>query len=100
MSGSPSPLRPPPVRPDDKANKGGGGHSKTISWKFELTLLLSILAGLCVLAFRPFGFRTFLSDLSHGEIYPMAILVGILAVIFVIMQRFGIIFDNPENYSQ
>ncbi|OLD29701.1 MAG: hypothetical protein AUI62_02355 [Thaumarchaeota archaeon 13_1_40CM_2_39_7] len=59
--------------------------------------MLSILAGLCLLAFRPFGFRSFLAGLSHGGIYSMAILVGILAVIFVLMQRLGIIFHNPEH---
>lgn len=92
MSGSPLPS---PAGSNDNANSGS--HSKTKSLRFELVILLSILGGLCFLAFRPFGFRTFLSGLSHGEIYSMAILVGILAILFVIMQRLGIIFYNPER---
>lgn len=62
-----------------------------------MTLLLSILAGLCVLAFRPFGFRTFLSGLSNNDIYSMVILIGAVGVIIVIMQRLGIIFDDSER---
>jgi hypothetical protein len=65
--------------------------------KTPLIVNSSILAGLSVIAFRPFGFRTFLSGLSRGEIYFMAFLVGILAVIFVIMERLEIMFDNPER---
>jgi hypothetical protein len=93
---------PTPSSPEHTSGSaGGGGHPKTATMrlKFELALLLSIFAGLSILAFRPFGFRTFLSGISHNEIYSMMILVGIVAVIFVIMQRLGMIFDNP-SYTQ
>ena len=37
--------------------------------KKELTILLTILAVLVILAFRPFGFRLFLKDLQMGKFF-------------------------------
>ncbi len=76
----------------DSNNANDHQHAAVISPKLEFVILLSLLAGLIILAIRPFGFRTFLHDMAHGELYPMIIVFGIIAVILVLMQRFGIIF--------
>jgi hypothetical protein len=98
MAGSPPPSYPRRAN-GNPANGSGSGksHSRPLGLKLELAILLSLLAALSVLAIRPFGFRTFLFGISHDDIYSVAILIGIVAVIVVIMQRLGIIFSNPDN---
>lgn len=64
----------------------------------EMTILSSIFVGLMILAIRPFGFRTFLNGLGHDNILSLLLVASVVAVIFVTMQRIGLIFpDEPER---
>ncbi len=78
------------------------GHTPTERQKLltELVILSSILVVLSILAFRPFGFRTFLIALGHDNIFSLSLVVGAIAVLLVIMQRIGLIFpDKVKEYN-
>ena len=64
----------------------------------EEAILSSILAGLMILAVRPFGFRTFLSGLGHDNIFALLLVASAVAVVLVIFQRMGLMFpDRAER---
>src|SRR5689334_2775637 len=91
MSSSP----PSNERVNGDSNSGNRDHhhhkAVIISSKLEIIILLSILAGLIILAVRPFGFRTFLAGMGRGEIYPIVVIFGIVGVLLVLIQRLGFI---------
>jgi hypothetical protein len=67
----------------------------------EMAILTSILAGLVILAIRPFGFRTFLHGLGHENVFSLLLVASVVGVIFVIVQRIGLIFpDEAERAEQ
>lgn len=68
------------------------------SSKRELTILLSVLAVLVILVFRPFGLRLFLKQLEIGNVYSLLLIISIVGILLVILQRLGIIFN--ENYAE
>jgi hypothetical protein len=59
----------------------------------EMAILTSILAGLVILAIRPFGFRTFLHGLGHDNVFSLLLVASAVGVILVIVQRIGL----PES---
>jgi hypothetical protein len=77
-------------------------HHRIISRRSEIVVILSLLAAFTILAIRPFGFRAFLASMNHGELYPIAIIFGIIAVVLVLMQRLGVIFveSSGDRYTQ
>jgi hypothetical protein len=66
-------------------------HSKLTS-----LILLGILVGLFILAFRPFGFRTFVHGLEIHSLFPLLLVTSIIGVCMVLLQRAGVIF--AEDY--
>jgi hypothetical protein len=60
----------------------------------EMAILTSILAGLIILAIRPFGFRTFLNGLTHDNIFALVLVASAVAVVIVIVQRAGFMFPD------
>ena len=67
----------------------------------EMAILTSILAGLIILAIRPFGFRTFLNGLVHNNLFSLLLLASAIAVVLVIVQRTGLMFpDRAEREGQ
>jgi len=66
----------------------------------EEAILSSILAGLMILAVRPFGFRTFLNGLGHDNIFSLLLVASAIAVILVMMQRIGLIFPDEREKDE
>ena len=64
-----------------------------------MAVLLSVLAALLVLVARPFGFRTFLQGLGRDNGFALALVMAIIAVIFVIMQRLGLLNVKTDSYD-
>ncbi|MGC2596852.1 MAG: hypothetical protein WA395_01810 [Nitrososphaeraceae archaeon] len=64
-----------------------GGHGRITGY-----LLICILIALVILAFRPFGFRTFLHGLEHDNIFSLLLVISIVATCLVILQKAGVIF--------
>lgn len=60
----------------------------------EIAILLTILGGLIVLVARPFGYRVFQIDLQQHDVLPVILILGIVGVVFIILQRQGIIFAD------
>src|SRR5689334_23383824 len=96
-SSSPPSKGPPNDRNSDRSHCDHNRHGITISRRLEIVILLSLLFGLTILAARTFGFRNFLSSMGHGELYPMIVVFGIIAIILVLMQRLGIIFVDSNS---
>ena len=98
MSSPPSPSNKH-VNDDNNRNH----HHTIISFRAQIIILVSLLACFTILVARPFGFRTFLSSMEHGGLFPILIIFGIIAAILVLMQRLGIIFvdlSSEERYTQ
>jgi hypothetical protein len=98
-----SPTRCKKTLGDDDNNNTNRHHHAIISFRAQIILLVSLLAGFTILAARPFGFRTFLSSMEHGGLYPIPIIFGIIAIILVLTQRLEIIFiesSKDNGYTQ
>jgi glucan phosphoethanolaminetransferase (alkaline phosphatase superfamily) len=63
-------------------------------------ILLCGLAGLLLLAFRPFGFRTFLHELENNNILALLLVVSVVGICMVLLQRVGIIFSSYSSSSE
>ncbi|HEY7570379.1 MAG TPA: hypothetical protein VH796_03320 [Nitrososphaeraceae archaeon] len=74
--------------------RNSSSNSSTNDGKIMGYVLVCILIALVILAFRPFGFRTFLHGLEHDNIFSLLLLVSIVAICLVIVQRAGIIFAD------
>jgi hypothetical protein len=66
----------------------------------EMAILTSILAGLIILAIRPFGFRTFLNGLAHDNIFALLLVASAVAVVIVIVQRTGLMFPDRAELKE
>ena len=66
-----------------------GGHGRITGY-----LLICILIALVILAFRPFGFMTFLQGLEHDNIFSLLLVISIVATCLVILQKAGVIFAD------
>jgi uncharacterized membrane protein len=53
----------------------GIGDSKLTGY-----ILICILIALVILAFRPFGFRTFLHGLEHNNILSLLLVISVIAI--------------------
>jgi RsiW-degrading membrane proteinase PrsW (M82 family) len=63
----------------------------------ELAILSSTLVVLLFLAARPFGFRNFLHELGHNNVFSLLLVASAVGIVLVIMQRLGIIFPNANK---
>jgi|GEM_PF-3897329 uncharacterized membrane protein len=74
--------------------RNSSSNSSTKDGKIMGYVLICILIALVILAFRPFGFRTFLHGLEHDNFFSLLLVISIVAICLVIVQRAGIIFAD------
>jgi hypothetical protein len=74
--------------------RNSSSKSSTNDGKIIGYVLICILIALVILAFRPFGFRTFLHGLEHDNFFSLLLVISIVAICLVIVQRAGIIFAD------
>ena len=74
--------------------RNSSSKSSTNDGKIIGYVLICILIALVILAFRPFGFRTFLHGLERDNFFSLLLVISIVAICLVIVQRAGIIFAD------
>lgn len=83
-------------------------HKDSASWASyervkllrEIAILSSIFVGLMILAVRPFGFRTFLQGLGHGNVFSLLLVASAVAVVLIMAQRIGLICPNEAEKEE
>jgi len=70
-----------------------------LSYKYQIIILLAVLASLITSTFIPYGFPSFLKSLDTGHPIALGLLISIIATAFFLLHKLGFEISYKEEFE-